>query len=99
MARLGGDEFAVILPDISRSRIETIAQNIIQILNEPFILDQNQVEQYISTSIGIVLYPQDGADIESLMKHADQAMYKAKWKDVAVFVISHAPCNMKPLKR
>ncbi|MDO8895306.1 MAG: EAL domain-containing protein [Nitrosomonas sp.] len=78
VARLGGDEFAVILPDISRSRIETIAQNIIQILNEPFILDQNQVEQYISTSIGIVLYPQDGADIESLMKHADQAMYKAK---------------------
>ena len=78
VARLGGDEFAVILPDISKSRIETIAQNIIQILNQPFILDQNQVEQYISTSIGIVLYPQDGADIESLMKHADQAMYKAK---------------------
>lgn len=78
VARLGGDEFAVILPDISRSRIETIAQHIIQILNESFILDHDQVEQYISTSIGIVLYPQDGVDIESLMKHADQAMYKAK---------------------
>jgi len=78
VARLGGDEFAVILPDVNRSRIEMIAQNIIHVLNEPFILDQNQVEQYISTSIGIVLYPQDGIDIESLMKHADQAMYKAK---------------------
>lgn len=78
VARLGGDEFAVILPDVNRSRIEIIAQNIIHVLNRPFILDQNQVEQYISTSIGIVLYPQDGADIESLMKHADQAMYKAK---------------------
>jgi len=78
VARLGGDEFAVILPDVIRSRIEMIAQNIINVLNEPFILDQNQVEQYISTSIGIVLYPQDGVDIESLMKHADQAMYKAK---------------------
>lgn len=78
VARLGGDEFAVILPDVSRSRIETIAQNIINVLNQAFILDQNQVEQYISTSIGIVLYPQDGVDIESLMKHADQAMYKAK---------------------
>lgn len=78
VARLGGDEFAVILPDVNRSRIEMIAQNIINVLNRPFILDQNQVEQYISTSIGIVLYPQDGADIESLMKHADQAMYKAK---------------------
>ncbi len=78
VARLGGDEFAVILPDVNRSRIEMIAQNIINVLNQPFILDQNQVEQYISTSIGIVLYPQDGVDIESLMKHADQAMYKAK---------------------
>lgn len=78
VARLGGDEFAVILPDVNRSRIEMIAQNIINVLNQAFILDQNQVEQYISTSIGIVLYPQDGVDIESLMKHADQAMYKAK---------------------
>lgn len=78
VARLGGDEFAVILPDINRSRIEMIAQHIINVLNKPFILDQNKVEHYISASIGIVLYPNDGIDIESLMKHADQAMYKAK---------------------
>jgi EAL domain-containing protein (putative c-di-GMP-specific phosphodiesterase class I) len=78
VARLGGDEFAVILPDINRSRIEMIAQHIINVLNNPFILDQNKVEHYISASIGIVLYPNDGIDIESLMKHADQAMYKAK---------------------
>jgi len=78
VARLGGDEFAVILPDANRQRIEIIAQQIIKILNKPFSLDQNKVEHYISTSIGIVLYPEDGIDIESLMKHADQAMYKAK---------------------
>ena len=78
VARLGGDEFAVILPDANRQRIEIIAQQIIKILNKPFSLDQNKVEHYISTSIGIVLYPEDGIDIESLMKRADQAMYKAK---------------------
>jgi diguanylate cyclase (GGDEF)-like protein/PAS domain S-box-containing protein len=78
VARLGGDEFAVILPDITKPRIEMIAQNIIAALNKPFILDQNKVEHFISTSIGIVLYPADGLDLESLMKHADQAMYKAK---------------------
>lgn len=78
VARLGGDEFAVILPEVNRLRIEIIAQHIISILNKPFILDQNKVEHYISTSIGIVLYPEDGVDLESLMKHADQAMYKAK---------------------
>ena len=74
VARLGGDEFAVILPDVNRSRIEMIAQNIINVLNQAFILDQNQVEQYISTSIGIVLYPQDGFDIESVMKNENKAM-------------------------
>lgn len=78
VARLGGDEFAIILPDITRPRIEMIAQNIIVALNKPFILDQNKVEHFISTSIGIVLYPADGLDLENLMKHADQAMYKAK---------------------
>jgi len=78
VARLGGDEFAVVLPDASKPRIEMIAQQIINALNKPFILDQNKVKHYISTSIGIALYPQDGNDIQSLMKHADQAMYKAK---------------------
>lgn len=78
VARLGGDEFAVILPDINKLRIEVIALHIIQELEKPFKLDQDKVDCYISSSIGIVLYPEDGTDIESLMKHADQAMYKAK---------------------
>ncbi|MDP1558133.1 MAG: EAL domain-containing protein [Nitrosomonas sp.] len=78
VARLGGDEFAVILPDINKLRIETIALHIIQELSKSFNLDQNQADCYISTSIGIVRFPEDGTDIESLMKHADQAMYKAK---------------------
>ncbi len=78
IARLGGDEFAVILPDINKMRIDIIAQDIIEIMNKAFRFNQNDVEYYISTSVGIVLFPDDGDSIESLMKHADQAMYKAK---------------------
>lgn len=79
VSRLGGDEFAIILPDIdNKLRIETIAHHIIRELSRPFNLDRNQVNSHISTSIGIVLYPDDGSDMKSLMKHVDQAMYAAK---------------------
>ncbi|MBP6057040.1 MAG: EAL domain-containing protein [Nitrosomonas sp.] len=79
VARLGGDEFAVILPNIGLGRcVEKIARHIIQELSTPFNFLSDQVDYHISTSIGIVFYPEDGNDIESLMKHADQAMYAAK---------------------
>lgn len=77
VARLGGDEFTVILTELSgRSHVEDIAQKVIDKLAEPFLLG-NEVT-YISASIGITLYPTDASDIDTLMKHADQAMYAAK---------------------
>ena len=79
VSRLGGDEFAIILPEIANKlRIETIAQHIIQELSKPFSLDEKQIGHYISSSIGIVIYPEDVIDMKSLMKHVDQAMYAAK---------------------
>ncbi len=79
VARLGGDEFIVILPEISNKlRIEMVAEHIIHELSRPFQFNQNQSAHHISTSIGIAVYPEDGTDMESLMKHADQAMYAAK---------------------
>lgn len=79
VARLGGDEFAIILSDSENGRyVDAIAQKIIQALNKPFNFNRNRTNYYISTSIGIVFYPQDGANMKSLMKHADQAMYAAK---------------------
>ncbi|WP_172592308.1 sensor domain-containing protein [Nitrosomonas supralitoralis] len=79
VARLGGDEFIVILPEINNKLcIEIVAQHIIQELGKPFQFNQNETLYHISTSIGIVVFPEDGADMESLMKHADQAMYVAK---------------------
>ena len=77
VARLGGDEFTVILAEIDEPpQVERIAQTILQRLSEPFHLASEMI--YISASIGIALYPEDAADVENLLKNADQAMYAAK---------------------
>jgi diguanylate cyclase (GGDEF)-like protein/PAS domain S-box-containing protein len=78
VARLGGDEFTVILPEFgSTAHVERIAQNIIRQLGSPFSLGNGEIG-YVSASIGITLYPDDATDMQSLFKHADQAMYVAK---------------------
>jgi diguanylate cyclase (GGDEF)-like protein/PAS domain S-box-containing protein len=77
LARMGGDEFIVLLPDIIRKQdVEKVALKILDTLNEPFKIDG--YELFISTSIGISIYPYDGKDFESLVKNADIAMYRAK---------------------
>ena len=77
VARLGGDEFTVILSDITEGTdIGRVAQSIIDRLSEAFVL--NAQEHFVSASIGVALYPRDGATISELIKHADQAMYLAK---------------------
>jgi diguanylate cyclase len=77
LARLGGDEFTFIIPDIAEKKITTgIAERILHLFKEPFQIADR--EMFISTSIGIAFYPDDGRDVESLLKNADTAMYKAK---------------------
>ena len=77
VARLGGDEFTVILSEISNAAdVVRIADDILKRLTAPFRLGDNQA--YISASIGITLYPDDGTTVEVLLKNADQAMYAAK---------------------
>ena len=77
VARLGGDEFTVILDDIrSIEMVSSTAKKICMSLSHPVhYMDQ---DIYITTSVGISLYPNDGMDIGALMKHADTAMYCAK---------------------
>ncbi len=78
VARIGGDEFTVILPQYgARNDIERVSYSVIRALSEPFDLGDGQAG-YISASIGITLYPEDATTIESLLKNADQAMYRAK---------------------
>ncbi len=77
VARLGGDEFTLILEDISHIDVVSgLANKILDIFSEPFVLDNQEL--YISTSIGITLYPFDETDIDNLIKDADTAMYHAK---------------------
>jgi diguanylate cyclase (GGDEF)-like protein/PAS domain S-box-containing protein len=79
VARVGGDEFAVILRDIhSREDIVTVAEKIIAELEMPFELGARKQSVNIGTSIGIVVYPDDAQDHETLIKLADASMYKAK---------------------
>jgi diguanylate cyclase (GGDEF)-like protein len=77
VARLGGDEFAILLPQVRESDdLATIARKIIEIF-EPMFNVQGK-ELFISTSIGIALYPGDSTEIDSLFRYADSAMYHAK---------------------
>jgi diguanylate cyclase (GGDEF)-like protein len=76
-ARLGGDEFAIVLSGISEANeASMVARRIIEILEEPIYVKGNKVQ--CGVSIGIAMYPQNGATSESLVKYADIAMYRAK---------------------
>ena len=74
--RLGGDEFAIILADGSKDYISKVTGNILQELEAPFYLKDHEV--YIRASVGVGSYPDNGMDVESLIKNADYALYLAK---------------------
>jgi len=77
IARLGGDEFIVVLSDIVRAEDSAIiARRILDVLAEPFGIDNHEV--FVSASVGISMYPRDGHDAQALLKNADIAMYHAK---------------------
>lgn len=77
ISRLGGDEFTVILPGIpGLPEASTVAEKILNAMTEPFNLNGNIVA--VTTSIGISLYPLDAQNIDTLIKNADAAMYRAK---------------------
>lgn len=79
VGRLGGDEFVVILSDLSTDESpETVARKLLDELSQPFTLQHEQV--FVSASIGITLYPDDGLELSQLLRNADQAMYAAKNK-------------------
>ena len=77
VARLGGDEFVVVLPNIrNESIVRTTAERLLEKLGDPFTVQE--IDHYVSASIGIVLFPEDGDSVETLLKNADAAMYRAK---------------------
>ncbi|MFO7602776.1 MAG: EAL domain-containing protein [Gammaproteobacteria bacterium] len=79
LARLSGDEFAILLTNIqSVEAIAPIAKKLLQQVGEPFLLEGREL--FVTSSIGIALYPTDGHDPDTLLKNADTAMYQAKHK-------------------
>ncbi len=79
LARVGGDEFILMLPDIASSDdVSNLVDKITQSLEDPFMIEGNEV--YVTFSIGTAIYPEDGDNSETLIKHADMAMYSIKGK-------------------
>ncbi|MCB1956486.1 MAG: EAL domain-containing protein [Rhodocyclaceae bacterium] len=77
VARIGGDEFTLVQPNLQRSLdVENTAKAILETLSRPFSIGSENV--FVSASIGITLYPDDGEWMADLLKNADQAMYEAK---------------------
>lgn len=77
VARIGGDEFVILLNELeSRQECELILDRLLQTISEPVDLDDLSVS--ITASLGVTLFPEDGADADTLLRHADQSLYRAK---------------------
>jgi diguanylate cyclase (GGDEF)-like protein len=77
VARLGGDEFTVIIPGLTQPEdAAKLARRILSGLAHPIRVAGQEI--FVNASIGIAIYPEDGEDLETLLMHADTAMYKAK---------------------
>lgn len=84
VARLGGDEFLVILPGLSGPEAtEQVADRILQTFGTPFLVNGQEV--FVTTSIGISIYPVDSDNSGNLLQHADAAMYQAKSKGKSAY--------------
>lgn len=77
ISRFGGDEFAILFRDIeSQSECEFMLRRIHESLSQPYNVNDMRIE--ISASSGVTFYPQENADLDTLLRHADQTMYQAK---------------------
>ncbi len=84
VARLGGDEFTILLDDIENiAAVVHIVERIIKNISQPMNIESKEV--YISSSIGIAMYPADGIQADEILKHADSAMHYAKNQGSNIF--------------
>jgi diguanylate cyclase (GGDEF)-like protein/PAS domain S-box-containing protein len=98
VARIGGDEFTFLLPGIDHAEdAARAAQKILEAVSRPLEIDGHRL--YVTTSIGISLYPADGEDAEALLSSADIAMYRAKDLGRSGFQLSNPAMNAKSVAR
>jgi diguanylate cyclase (GGDEF)-like protein/PAS domain S-box-containing protein len=98
VARIGGDEFVTLLPGINRGEnVGKIANKILEAIREPVIIEEH--EMYLTISIGVTIFPDDGENDENLLTNADVAMYRAKEKGKNNFQLYTPELNDKALER
>ncbi len=98
MARLGGDEFVAGLFNIAkREHAGIVAQKLLTALDEPFLIDGNELR--LGACIGISIYPQDGDNAETLLRYADIAMYRAKQTRQNAYMYYSEEMNRRSLDR
>jgi diguanylate cyclase (GGDEF)-like protein len=92
-ARIGGDEFAVLLAEIDGSApAQAVADRLLDSLRQPFELDGRQL--FVTASVGVAVSPQDGSDVQHLVRAADVAMYRAKRAGRDAYVLHTAALDL-----
>jgi diguanylate cyclase (GGDEF)-like protein/PAS domain S-box-containing protein len=98
VSRFGGDEFVIVIDKIQNDQqVREVAFKIVQALNKPWIIKGK--EFYSSVSLGIVFYPGDGCDVQSILSNADCAMYSVKNADKNNFKIYSSNMNLRLMER
>jgi len=98
IARLGGDEFVLLLPQIQHEEdAAKVAKKVIESLKLPFSYEGQDL--HVTTSIGISLYPHDGEDVQTLLKNADAALYRAKEEGKNNYQLYTPAMNAKAFER
>jgi diguanylate cyclase (GGDEF)-like protein len=100
VARLGDDEFTIIVEGAaSHAEITAVAERVIATLAEPFVVDESEQTHSVRASIGISLYPRDGVDGETLLRHADMAMYSVKASGKGTYRFFEAGLSQRRMTR
>ncbi|HEY2944438.1 MAG TPA: EAL domain-containing protein [Vicinamibacteria bacterium] len=98
VARLGGDEFTLLLPGVAQVvDAARVAEKVLDALRVPFLIDDREL--LATASIGISLYPEDGRDADTLVKNADNAMYRAKQQGRDNYQLCAPALNATALER
>jgi diguanylate cyclase (GGDEF)-like protein/PAS domain S-box-containing protein len=98
VSRLGGDEFVILLSEVAHDKDAAVcADKLLQAIRMPYMLDDHEL--HVTASIGIVIHPGDGVEVEALLQNADSAMYEAKKHGRNIFQFYRSDLNSSASER